>query len=306
MPTPPQVQSLSKFMCKLITELRKTRKEITVHTIMNTILRLRDKWTHPKCGFVCREPFNDIDWLRDVDSIVKKILGISENKHSQWTYFKSILAVLSCLQLTELHKAYTKASAPLRYRIDDEYESGVTSERLEKSWLSWDEIIARRDAVRNTMPEVYLILCLYTMHPPVRDDYCEMDIIRKEADITDTKRNYYCIDTNVFIFNSFKTEAIKGIVRVPVVPELAKVIYDVRLVHMPASLNTIPLLVSTKNKPIRNGRMSEFMSRAFDVPMNPTMIRHIFLTQKYPDIFKDSSQMMTSPGSIMHYYVKHN
>lgn len=71
----------------------------------------------------------------------------------------------------------------------------------------------------------HLILALYIIQPPVRADYCGMEIIQEEISIDDKKN--YCVLSSVnqkndyFVFNEYKTKKTYGKVLIPIEKDLS-------------------------------------------------------------------------------------
>jgi len=162
----------------------------------------------------------------------------------------------------------------------------------------------------------YLLLSLYVFHPPRRNtDYQKSFIIaglpKERNDI-----NYVDLDNKKFIFNVFKTAKKEGTVEIDINPDLFNVIL-MYLKHHPLYPTQkkaqkkicIPFLVDSNGKPFTKvNDITRLLNRIFGKKIGSSMLRSIYLTDKYADLKKeqnkDSKMMSHSVSTQQNEYVK--
>lgn len=313
MPRLPNIQSYTPFMNALERKLKETRAERTVLDYMDSLLRLRPRWTHPKCGFTCAKPMRSLEFLRDYSRIVG-IIESYDNKHSMWNFYKAILVVLGTDDsYADAYAWYRTKSAPLKCRIDECYASGEKTDKEKKCMIPWADVIAKRDSLTpNTLEHLYL--CLYTMIPPVRNDYVDMVVSRSKTpdQCTDPTKNYYLEEYGCFVWNASKNEV--GIVnRVQHLPsDLVDVLNDYIIANHPS----VPGIVSAPDRPLFVGARGGFVTGSFIASklrkifghcMSANILRKIYLSHHYGNarnLVEDTKSMHTSVTAATTFYIK--
>lgn len=298
-------------------EIMKKQRNLQQSTVDSYILHLSS--LHDK------EPFNDLDWLTNIDHIKDIIKGKSCG--SAKTYLAVVLTTLGTnpLKFKALHKKYTTLFNEKK-KLCDATDTSKKTAKQEKSWISWDKVLERqadlKDKIKN-IPSVsvisdmnykkllnYMVLSLYTLLPPGRNiDYTLMDVLKNGYTATMPKDvNYLDVKNHKMIFNIFKTVKDEGqqIVSYADRPELIQAI-ETYLSHHP--LNTgkesqFPFLVRHNGTPIRlSSQMTMLMNAIFKKNIGPGMLRHIYLSDKYNigDMEKDAKLMRHSLGQQKEY-----
>jgi hypothetical protein len=144
-----------------------------------------------------------------------------------------------------------------------------------ENWMTWDEVIAVRDALDKDS-ERYVMLCLYTMMPPRRNrDFLECKVVSRYNAKASKKFNYLVINKSrvTFSFSQYKTSDSFGTQVFEAPKELAVVLRryyagktDGRLMFGEHPSNYI-----TQNLQATLGKN-----------VGSSMLRHIFL-EKYKD-----------------------
>jgi len=143
---------------------------------------------------------------------------------------------------------------------------------------------------------IYLIASLYLLHPPRRNIYANTKIIKaKEFLLLSQKQkednNYLVIESRnkkFFSFGDYKTAKFHGIMKIPVVKELNKVI------NMWLNFNnTRDFIITSKGKPMTENNLGRYLNLAFEATgkkIGCNMIRKIMCTEKCSsDEYKDLS-----------------
>jgi hypothetical protein len=166
--------------------------------------------------------FKTLTWLKDTDKILDKI----NEKYSPSTRASAINA---CFVACEVSSGYSKQAKFYQSRfqeyikpINKQRNSGEKTEKQEEYWLSWDDIIKRRDELEGVDK---VLLSLYTMLPPRRaKDYGEMKVWGGVGPVP--TGNVFLTDTHEFVFRNYKTKGVYGEQRIAVPDDLYKVLID--------------------------------------------------------------------------------
>lgn len=181
----------------------------------------------------------------------------------------------------------------------------------------------------------YVILSLYYLVPPRRNrDYALAYLVENCGDHTnDIKQNFVCVNDKKFIFNNFKTSRKEGQVTLPIPDDLMEVIRLYMRYHpcvrnmqvepkvdiskkKKSSLKVqnrpqlyCPFLVDYEGNPfVKNNDMTRILNRIFDKKIGSSMLRSIYLTDKYGGINEqreqDAKAMSHSVETANEYYIK--
>jgi hypothetical protein len=158
---------------------------------------------------------------------------------------------------------------------------------------------------------VYALLSLYVLVPPRRNkDYQLMYVVERFEPELEADRNYYDLRKNRFVFNNYKTAKRYGRfdLQDPVVLVKAlKKYLKHRDNRLPADdRDNKPLLMKADGTALaRSNDITKLLNKVFGKNIGSSMLRHIFLTDKYGDIFKaskeDSETMAHSLGEQRSY-----
>ncbi|CAL5225325.1 g8128 [Coccomyxa viridis] len=142
--------------------------------------------------------------------------------------------------LVDLHAAgkpstvKTKHLRDLSEHIDRGYDGSTLTDRQKENWIGWDDIIGRRreldaavegDHGAGTMYD-HLLLTMYSVLPPARNDYCGMEVVRDRKRVP-RNSNYYIVNNggqDVMVLNKYKTSKHYGQRRVSVPEQVQDVV----------------------------------------------------------------------------------
>ena len=251
----------------------------------------------------------------------KKVLDFINNKseNTKRTYLISICTVLNLdpkykKNYDEYYKLLKESNGLLK-------NNTTKTEKQEENWMEQDEITT---IYKNLESEVekfrtkkklneseynimlnYVILSLYTLIPPRRSlDYIKMMI----GSDTDKNFNYLNINDSKFIFNNFKTAGTYKTQIIDIPDDLMSVI-KLYLIKRKGTKNNIPFLVNFKGDPLTtSSQMTRILNKIFNKKVSVSMLRNMFLTNKYKDINKekinDATAMGTSSSNADNQYIK--
>jgi hypothetical protein len=272
----------------------------------------------------------NFNFLKNETEILDKLKKYKPN--TQRTYIISIVSVLKSLSNKE-PKKYKKLYSSY-YKVLDEMNKNlkVNNEKNPKekeNWISQEDVLERFNELKKIIPTLgkkiteeqfqelqkLVILSLYCLQRPRRNkDYQEMMVYKKYTDPAEgelPKENILDLNGNRFIFNNFKTAKKYHSQEIKIIPELREIL-DVYLKYHPTfkkSKTTVPLLVNFQGQPYtKNNDMTRLLYKIFNKKIGCSMLRHIFLTDKYKDIMeemkKDTEQMGTSVEMMKDQYIK--
>lgn len=300
----------TEFMLTLSKALaEKKLAESTVSNYIRALIMLNNK-----------KPFKSLTFLRDVDAVMERIKGYADNTQ------KAILgAICSVLGLYKEKGAYKKVYARYFDLLKDKKSEDADVDKAEKTtkekdnWIEWPEVLKRRDEIKAEVDAFakiktldatqfqtvfnYLLLCLYTMVPPRRNqDYLNMVIVSKWNSDMAADKNYLDLSAGKFVFNKYKTAKSHGQQIVEIPSDLLEAVHTYIARHplKPKGRKRfvdVPFLVTATGEPIKavNG-ITRALNRIFKRKVGSSLLRHIYLSNKYDikDIERDASLMAHS------------
>ncbi len=201
-------------------------------------------------------------------------------------------------------------------KSDEEALEQKLSERQKEGMMTWDEVMERYNELETEVEplmkkssldkrqfqrvQLYVLLSCYVLIPPRRSlDYTEFRLRNVDPD----KDNYYEFKTvgtgrakkkvPEFIFNVYKT-ARKYSQQKEEVPEKL-----INIIQAWEKLNPHDYLLmnTTQKNKITPTQLTNLLYAFFDKPVSTSMLRHIFLTNKYKDInLKDMTETAAAMG----------
>lgn len=288
----------SEFVIELFQKLKdKNLSDKSTNLYVKYLINLNNK-----------EPFNNLMFLKNTDDILKKLENYSDN--TKKTILSAITSILSLYNdksvYKKLHKFYFEL---MMNKANDmkNIDSNIKTEKENKNWIEWEEIITIRERLKNEILEFIdnkiisvaqynkllslLVLSLYTMIPPRRNvDFIEMFFINHNKDTLDSNKNYLDYINKKFIFNNYKTNKKYGLQSLEIPNNLLEII-NLYLKHHP--LNPDKKLLFKKNiefrflvfsdgSPFNLNSTTRLLNKLFDGKrIGSSMLRHIYLSSKY-------------------------
>jgi hypothetical protein len=266
-------------------------------------------------------------FLKNVDGILEKLNQYKPN--TRRTYLISIITVLK-------HDPKQKKLYAKYYEHLDKYnkEGAVNNEKSEtqkENWIGQDEVKETYDKMteevqpflsrKKLSPSEYekllmwVVLSLYTLQKPRRNaDYQKCLVVKKAPAEMNQDFNYLDLNANAWKFNNYKTKGTYKMQEMDVAPEMMKVIVSYLKFHplkaqLKKATDAIPLLVNYQGEPLTTtNAITRLLNKAFGKKIGVSMLRNIFLTDKYGDKVKeleqDAKEMGTSASTIQNTYVK--
>jgi predicted metallo-beta-lactamase superfamily hydrolase len=141
-----------------------------------------------------------------------------------------------------------------------------------------------------------------------------MNLVKNYSDVLPTDDNYLSLDDNEFIFNVFKTSKKEGQVKIKFNDDMKHVINQYLKFHplvkgkKLAKTSNIPFLVYFDGKEFdKVNSITRILNKIFDKKVGSSMLRHIFLSDKYGDTLKEQqkdAKMMGHTVETQKEYIK--
>jgi hypothetical protein len=163
----------------------------------------------------------------------------------------------------------------------------------------------------------WFVLGLYTEQPPRRcKDFLMMQVVKSFLPDMDKQYNYYSLDDNTFHYNNFKTaktyklQEIKA--NTDIIDNMNKYLVNHPLRKQIKKLKNdmmIPLLVHSDGSIFEaKEAITRILNKIFDKKIGSSMLRNIYLSDKYSDANKekaeDAKMMGTSTNTMDNNYIK--
>lgn len=307
-------------MVKLSDALMKERKiaASTANQYLQTLYKLNGS-----------KPFNNLAWTKKYNTVQAII-----DSYAPATQGNQYMVLTSALSLFNDKATYKGAynhwrdkMLELRKEARDK-PVGEMSEKQEENWMTWDEVLKKKSALKSEIsPYIlnknltatqydkllcYVVISLYTNIQPRRNqDFLEMYVVRKLNKDAPTDRNYYDLATDKFIFNVYKTAKKRGQESEDVPNELAETLQTFFKFHpgVNGRSKEFKLLVKHDGTPLNGvNSITRILNRCFGKKVGASMLRHSYLTSKYGSVMKelaeDTSKMGHAPETAIKEYIK--
>ena len=284
------------------------------------------------------ETFNNFNFLVDVENIQSKLDKYKENTKRNY-----LISIVSALSLStkplhkKLHDKYYSLMMKKNEEINKEVNPNDLTETQEKNWLSWNDIKKKYDEIEKEVDQFYkqktisenqyntllgyTILSLYIHNVPRRNkDYQIMKLVSAYKPEMSKEYNYLDLFKKEFVFNSYKTSNKYGTQVIKISDELWNALVKYFKHHRCVGSRSDGRKVLNENddgdwflvykncKPLdKVNSITRILNKIFDKAIGSSMLRHIFLTDKYGDSLekaeKDAKEMAHS-SSMQKDYIK--
>jgi len=264
------------------------------------------------------KPVISLGFLTDVSKIMQTI-----SKYKPTTQRSFIISICTVLKNNNesLYQIYfeilSKMNSDLKVHVEK-------TEKQKDNWMGEDEITNIYSSLKKSVPKKikskedfdavlnFMIMSLYVLQAPRRNiDYTLMKI---SSDMSDKKYNYLDLKNKKFIFNNYKTQGSYLSTAVDVPDDLMRVILMYVKVH-PESKKlknkkyNIHFLSNFYGENIeKSASMTNILNKIFDKKIGSSMLRNMYLTNKYGSMMKemkgDVKSMATSVDTAMNNYIK--
>jgi integrase len=271
---------------------------------------------------------SNLKFLSNADLLDK----INEAKpNTRRTYLISVVSALKDRPEAKFKKLYAKFYEQLVNLNKELKDNTEKTPKVKENWVEQGdvkeiqqklhEIIPKIQNKKKVSPEEYdellklVVLSLYTLQAPRRNkDYVDMSIVKKVP--ADTEHNYLDISEWKWIFNNYKTEKTYK-QKVVDIPEDLKDILKVYLKFHPDAKELKKKLPEKESHFLMKADgtgittstdMTRMLNKIFGKKIGCSMLRSIFLTDKYgkmaEEMKDDTSAMGTSVDTALNNYIK--
>lgn len=324
-------------MDKLMEEVKQSRN------VRDTSLALYKRHLNKLAMDITGKEYQNEKFLKTkVDEIIKYLDDKSNSVRRNFS--ASIMVALSPKQKNSptdeyrnVYERYAKLLTEEQSNYLESKKDNKMNSKEQKNWLNFDEVISLRDnilkklkkeGIKMTTTDIsksnfdllqqYLVLSLYTMQAPRRNEYATMKIINKkeylDLDKEDLKKNNYLVNlskTNkLFSYGSDKVKS--------------KIEGGSNTINLPKDLNSVlnlwlhfnnsdNLLVTQQGGiGMTKNQLTLLLNRIFKPKMVSTsMLRKIYLTNMFGDESERNSkkqkiaeEMNHSMGQVQNLYIK--
>jgi len=270
----------------------------------------------------------NFSFLKNTEKILADLEKYKPN--TRRSYLISIVTTLK-------HEPKMKKLYSTYYEHLDKYnkegaKNNDKSETQKENWINQDDVKETYDKMteevkplleqKKLSPSEYeklirwVVLSLYVLQKPRRNadyQYCVV-VNTLKPDDADKSLNYLNFGDNKFYFNNYKTKGTYKTQVVDVSPELLNVVKSYLKFHplgknLKKKSGSIPFLVDFEGNPFTSvNAVTRILNKVFGKKIGVSMLRSIFLTDKYSDQMKeikeDASAMGTSTNTIQSQYIK--
>jgi hypothetical protein len=241
-------------------------------------------------------------FLKNTTKIEEKISKYAMN--TKKSYYITIVSYLKDKKFPKKQlQFYTDKMMELNQQFRD--KSGEKTEKQVENWMSWDDVMKRYKELDPKSLE-HLILSLFVLQPPRRSkDYFLMRIVPKYTETMDKDFNYLDWNSMKMYYNNYKTKGKYGTQTTDVSPELEAVLKK----HFPLKKTFEPFFLLEHNKKrLPDNVITRILNKFFGKNVSVSMLRNIYLSDKYKDVEKDKQEdsylMGTSTDVISNVYTK--
>ena len=241
---------------------------------------------------------DNLDFLDDTTAVFSR-MDEEMPTYTKRNILSAILVVLGAMDNKEaLRKKYAAKLLEFTMVMREQLSKNEKTETQEKNWVKMDELrkitkalIRNSPASQNTM-----IASLYSLQPPQRLDYYDMEIVGPKHERNNNK-NYLVINNRskkTFIFNDFKTSNSYNTVAIPVNKELNSVINKFLKLNPERKY----LLQNKEGLPISRNNLGKMITKIFAATgkqVSINIIRHVYISENVDmEAVKKSKEMAKS------------
>ncbi len=266
-------------------------------------------------------PLKNLNFLKDTNSIESKLSNYKENtKRGYLISICSALTTESNKKFNKVYETYYNLLSQMNNTIKTDESENNKTETQKENWIKWDDVKTKLEELKtkvdsfkkskeinehnyNTLLQLVILGLYYYKQPRRNLDYYRMVCIKKYFSDMDIDVNYLSIDDKQFIFNVFKTSKTEGIQKEDIPDELMDII-NIYLKFHPLikgkkiKVNQrIPFLVYYNGAKFdKVNSITRILNKIFGKAIGSSMLRHIFLSNKYGDIIEEQKKDAKAMG----------
>ena len=267
-------------------------------------------------------PIKNLNFLKSIQNIEDKLKDYKEN--TKRGYLISICSALSTDKSTKpkqkLYDEYYKLLSSKNNELKTEEGNNEASETQKKNWITWDNVKEKIEELKNkvdifknskeinehnynTLLQYVILGCYFYKQPRRNQDYYKMMVVKSYTPDLPITNNYLDYDNKEFVFCLYKTSKTDGIQKEKIPDELMEIlnIYfkfhpDIKNKKIKKGVE-VPFLVYYNGKPFEKVNcITRILNKIFDKSVGSSMLRHIFLSNKYGDVIKEQKEDAAAMG----------
>lgn len=271
-----------------ITKNKKDLKQSSIDSYINTVQKLSSY-----LGF---KKFN-IKYLKDHESVIDFIDTKSNfSLSTKRNYITPILVICDIYKFDkDIHKAYSDYHTKLSNVQNELYYDNVKNEKEYNNWISFDEIQDKIKVLKTNSKnniwifQQYVILCLYTLLPPIRNDYAgEMLLLKNEKENENEKCNKIVLSTSKLVLCNYKTSNTYGVKCIDIPKDLNNILtewYNKREKELSFQPKFLLIKQSNPHEFVSKNLLTKILNKIFyPKKISTTILRKVYLSEKYPVI----------------------
>jgi hypothetical protein len=243
------------------TTLSNTSKK-TLYSKLKTILRIFNE-----------KLLEDLLTKFDANIISDKLISIYNNSAKEYIY-------AICVLYTNSNK-YKSIIGEVKYNyykfmitdLSNQYKI-IQQDKIDKQEvsISWNKLntIRKEYEAKEKYSQKHLLISLYTMCVPMRDNYGNIKLVDKNYENID--ENYYCIETNTITINKYKTDKKYGAIKYNFPIDLYEIIKQ-SIILFPRNY----LITKLTGEKYKSNKLSTIIIKYFGISIDD--IRHSFETE---------------------------
>lgn len=285
------------------TIIRKSRpnlRDITIRTYVSKIDKFLNK--------------NDIN--NPQESI--KYLHLNYSKKTVKSFLIALKVYLNALGEKELEEQYGKEMKRLNDIIQNEDLQHIPTKKERENMVTKKEITDLIESLKEKFQKLalkrdaftyfeiykrYLVLNLYHLIPPLRNDFIGCEVYEDTLSLQDMEKNYIFLKDKKLVLNRYKTRNTYGTGNTVELPqELVDIIrrwIEIRNIIRPEIKNVKELLLTQDFAPMKQVNLTQFLNRIFGKNVSTTMLRKSYLSEKYP-VTTTGEEMKKDAKSMTH------
>jgi len=284
-----------------IRKLKPTSKDITIE---NHARHLRIIFEH----FGGKKTL--LEYLLNTKKVIKNLEEKYPKISTRSSYICSIFMYLRAVEADEkIIDFYYKHFIELKKELKIIDEKNEKSEKEESNWVSQAEIKQKIEELKKSFGKTrdffdtyqqYLILNLYSLIPPLRNDFARVFVFKKyDKEFTGNSIN---LNTKQLILTEYKTSKTYGRKTIDLPEELIKIIrkwLSIREKIHPELKNRRELLFNLKLTAMNGTNLTIYLNKIFGKKVSSTMLRKSYLSERFP-VIESTDDLKQLAGNMCH------
>lgn len=239
------------------------------------------------------------DFGQEINNYEKTIRYIKQN-YKEKTYKSFITSIVVYLKATgnvSLAEKYGMEMKRVNDIIQTKEKDNLPSSSEKQNFVTRQEIKTLIDEMRlKTKMEnytisdkfdfikQYLVLNLYYLIPPLRNDYVGCLVVESLPIFVDTTKNYIILSQKKLLLNRYKTQKHYGNKEIELPDQLVDIVNEymnTRVELYPELANNNELLLTKYLKPMNQVNLTQYLNKIFKKKVSSTILRKIYVSDKY-------------------------